>query len=183
MNLTTNSFAFPALSMRATNSQNQVQGGLPAYQNDTAAGQFAPNKPTPSLATIHGLNNLPTSNSTNWVNFMPSFAEGDALLTIYRDQMTPHFPFIVVEASVSAETLNLEKPFFYLCIIAVTKLSSSHQKALGKLIMQQLGERLFARGERNLDLLLGTLTYAAWFVFPTYLSPVPGRANLHQVLL
>jgi len=155
--------------MRATSSQGLVRNELPVFQNGTATGQFAPNKPALSLATIHGLNNFPASYSTNWVNFMPSFAEGDALLTIYRDQMTPQFPFIVVENTVSAETLNLEKPFFYLCIIAVTKLNSAHQKALGKLIMKELGERLFARGERNLDLLLGALTYASWYVCQVFL--------------
>jgi len=183
MNLTTSSFGFPTLSMRATNSENEVQSEMPTYQNGAAAGQFSPNKAAPSLATIHGLNNFPASNSTNWVNFMPSFAEGDAFLAIYRNQMTPHFPFIVVEESVSAETLNLDKPFFYLCIIAVTKLNSSHQKALGKLIMQQLGERLFARGERNLDLLLGSLTYAAWLVFFKYLWFGSGQADILKVLL
>ncbi|KAE9372631.1 hypothetical protein N431DRAFT_545212 [Stipitochalara longipes BDJ] len=171
INPMTGSFSFPALSMRASSAQGQVRGELPAYQKGTAAAQFIPNRPTPSLATIHGLNNFPALDSNNWINFMPSFAEGDVLLAIYRDKLTPQFPFIVLPQSVSAETLNLEKPFFYLCIIAVTKLNSLHQKALGKLIMKQLGERLFARGERNLDLLLGALTYAAWCFYNCWNIP------------
>jgi len=39
-----------------------------------------------------------------------------------------------------------------------------NNKVLGKLVMKQLAERVFEKSEKNLNLLLGALTYATWFV-------------------
>jgi len=49
-------------------------------------------------------------------------------------------------------------------VYRVTCWDGDMQKSRGKSIMKQLSERVFANGERNMDLLLGALTYAGWCV-------------------
>lgn len=164
LNTTTRSVSFPARSTTVSGSQQQVGRAVSLSENGTPLSSFVPICQFPSLATTHGLNNYPTPDPILANSLMPSFNEADALLVIFRDQLTPHFPFIILPQSVSAENLYLERPFFYVCILAVTIRDSVQQKGLGKMIMKQLGERMFEKGERSLDLLLGSLTYAAWFV-------------------
>jgi hypothetical protein len=95
---------------------------------------------------------------------IPSFVEAEALIDLFRYQILPHFPFITLQQVGSAQQLYQEKPLLYIAILAISSRSSSQQKQLGQLVMKQLAERMFLNGERNLDLLLGVLTYAAWFV-------------------
>lgn len=90
----------------------------------------------------------------------PTPAEANNLLQRFRDEMTPCFPFIVVSPSMTAEQLSQERPFLYACIIAVSSLDPSQQTQIGKLIMKQLADRMIVKSQRNLELLLGILTYA-----------------------
>jgi hypothetical protein len=48
--------------------------------------------------------------------------------------------------------------------MAVTTRNTPQADALGKGFLKQLAERMVVKGERNMDLLLGCLTYAAWYV-------------------
>jgi hypothetical protein len=94
----------------------------------------------------------------------PSVDEGNALLEIFRNHTSSYFPFISVPKSMSAQELRQERPFLYLSILAITSTDYSKQMEFGKLIVKQMFERIFVNGERNLDLLLGVITSAAWFV-------------------
>jgi hypothetical protein len=96
--------------------------------------------------------------------YMPNFAEANALLDIFKGQMSPNFPFIAIPQSMSAEELYHDKPFFFISILAIASRDSVQQKGLGKLLIKQFAERMFVNCERNLDLLLGILTYAGWLV-------------------
>lgn len=155
---------FSAHSPTISRSQNQVDRGMFISQNGRALSQFVPIRQASSPATSHRINNYASSDPILSNSFMPSFAEGDAFLETFRDQLTPQFPFLTLPQPVSAVHLYEERPFFYLCILAVTSRDSVQQQGLGKLVMKQLAERVFERSERNLDLLLGALTYATWFV-------------------
>jgi hypothetical protein len=89
--------------------------------------------------------------------------EAEVLLNRFR-QMTPYFPFIVLPASITARNLLRERPFLYHCIMAVSCQSPQRQIAFGEEMMQYLGEQMLVKGEKSIDLLLGILTYAGWFV-------------------
>jgi hypothetical protein len=78
--------------------------------------------------------------------------------------MIPYFPFIFLPTSTSALDLLQDKPFLYHCIMAVSCRTRPHQIAFGEEIMQYLGEQMLVKGEKSLDLLLGILAYAGWFV-------------------
>jgi hypothetical protein len=94
----------------------------------------------------------------------PSFAEdsmveANSFLNTFRNEMSPFFPFITLPPLITAQELRQQRPFLFLCIKAVTSRNTNQQLELGKTIMKQLAERMFVNGERNLDLLLGVLTY------------------------
>jgi hypothetical protein len=86
----------------------------------------------------------------------------DALLSVFRDEMHPNFPFIVIPDSVLASELRRYRPTLYTAVMAIATRNSQQQRKIGQQFMRQVAERLIIRGERNLDLLLGILTYAGW---------------------
>jgi hypothetical protein len=86
----------------------------------------------------------------------------DVLLTVYRTEMHPNFPYIVIGNSTSASDLRRDRPTLFTAVMAVTTRNSAQQAKLGNQVVQQVSDRLLVRGERNLDILLGILTYASW---------------------
>ncbi len=88
----------------------------------------------------------------------------DILLNIFRQEMNPNFPFISVPDTSTAAQLREDSPTLFTAIMAVTSRVTHQQKALGKMVMKQLAERIFVNEERNMDILLGGLTYAGWLV-------------------
>jgi hypothetical protein len=78
----------------------------------------------------------------------------------FRDEMSPCFPFIVLSPSMTADQLRQERPFLFSCIVAISCHDTAQQLQLGKQVIKQLAERMVVNTERNLDLLLGILTYA-----------------------
>ncbi len=89
----------------------------------------------------------------------------DILLKIFRTEMLPNFPFIAISEGTAAETLRHESPSLFTSIIAVSSRNSAQQAIFGKMVMQQLAERIVVNGERNMDLLQSVLVYAAWYVY------------------
>lgn len=104
----------------------------------------------------------------------PSPEVAEVLLNRFR-QMILYFPFMVLAASTSARDLFQHRPFLYHCIMAVSCRSPSQQIAFGNEMMRYLGEHMLVKGENSLDLLLGILTYAGWFVtlYPSLSSTGP----------
>ena len=91
-----------------------------------------------------------------------TFDEANILLDEWRDHMAPFFPFIIVPPSLSAKDLQRDRPYLLKSILAVASRDCIQQLALGKWLVRQLAERVAVNGERNLDLLLGLLTYTGW---------------------
>ncbi|KAE9380950.1 hypothetical protein N431DRAFT_498703 [Stipitochalara longipes BDJ] len=86
----------------------------------------------------------------------------DMLLAVFRDEMSPNFPFIDMTEFTRAEDLRRERPTLYTVILAVTTRNTLQGRALGQAFLKQLAERMVVNGERNMDLLLACLIYAAW---------------------
>ena len=87
----------------------------------------------------------------------------DELLTIFRKDMQPGFPFLSISDSITAFDVRQDRPSLFTAIMAVVSRNSRRQRALGKVFMKQIADRVVVCVERNMDLLLGTLTYGAWY--------------------
>lgn len=103
-------------------------------------------------------------NSSGPRSYETASHEADYLLDKFRDNMATYFPFVVVPQTMTAKQLQEQRPYLYNAILAVSNRDPTLQRALGKSVMKELAERVIVGGERNLDLLLGVLTYAGWFV-------------------
>jgi len=88
----------------------------------------------------------------------------DQLLAIFRNEMTPNFPFINLTEFPRAADLRRDRSTLYTAIMSVTTRSTPLGKALSEMFLKQLAERMVVKGERNMDLLLACLIYAAWCV-------------------
>jgi hypothetical protein len=89
--------------------------------------------------------------------------EANVLLKRFRNHMAPFLPFLVLPESLSARILNRDRPFLMNAIFAVATHLPSQRYSLGKLLVKRLSN-VMAEGDRNLDMLLGVLTYTGWFV-------------------
>jgi hypothetical protein len=98
--------------------------------------------------------------------------EANAHLDRFRDHMIPFMPFLVLPPSLSAQDLNKERPFLLKTILAVASRDFHRQFAIKKWLLKHLADKMVVNGERNLDLLLGILTYIGWFVFHSIYSCV-----------
>lgn len=102
----------------------------------------------------------------------------EKLLCIFRDEMNPNFPFISIPGSVSVDEMRKDQPSLLTAVMAVTSRDSSNQLALGKILMQQIADRMVINGERNMDLLLAILTFAGWYALVhSNLGPKADHSN------
>ena len=70
------------------------------------------------------------------------------------------------------QDLRKESPFLWLCIMAFTTKSSERRKILIAEIRQVLATRIFAEGEKSVDLLQGLLLYASWGYYTHFSTPI-----------
>ena len=72
-------------------------------------------------------------------------------------------PFVIISPDTSLDHLRRQKPFLLLTILAMASLENLKlQKLLDQEIRDTLGRRVFASGEKSLDLLQGILVYLTW---------------------
>lgn len=84
-------------------------------------------------------------------------------LTKFRTHMLKSFAFLHLPGD--AQSLRRERPFLFLCIIAVSSQSTQRKLELGEKIKRKLTDRIFLDNDStaiNIDLLLGLLTFLAW---------------------
>lgn len=98
----------------------------------------------------------------------------DALLYIYRKNMAPQFPFVIVPDKVSAAELAQTKPFLYKALImAASYHDNTGQCRMAKEIFQYLSTNMILENERSFDLLQGLLVLMAWYVLVVSISSIP----------
>ena len=114
-----------------------------------------------------GLGSTSSSEGSNSIEFSPvvkaALTMEDEALEIFRSQMLRTFPILVIPESMTAQQLRQDRPFLWLCIVAVSSKSSAQQLALGREVRRNIGQKLVLEGEKTLDLLLGLLVYLAWY--------------------
>ncbi|KAG5977151.1 hypothetical protein E4U55_007023 [Claviceps digitariae] len=87
----------------------------------------------------------------------------DVLLELFRTQMQPVFPFVIIPPSVSAFELHASKPFLMSAIRMVTSFRSvrSMSAQLCRL-MSHIADHVLSRSARSLELLQGMLIMVGW---------------------
>ncbi|OJD32505.1 uncharacterized protein BKCO1_37000139 [Diplodia corticola] len=92
-----------------------------------------------------------------------SMQQADVCINVFKTRMTPHFPFVVLPAHVSAAQLRHEKPFLFLAVLAAASFDEMPvQRQLGRLLKQAVSERILAAGGLTFEVLQGLLVYLAW---------------------
>jgi hypothetical protein len=93
----------------------------------------------------------------------------EALLDIFRNEVTPNFPFVVIPCAMTAHQLSLSKPFLLKTIIySSSRRKTPSQPQLSTEILSYISEHLVMEGEKSLELLQGILIYIAWYVNITW---------------
>ena len=121
------------------------------------------NPDTPYAASGTRSSTYHSSDASVALKFEPSVEEAEAYLQAYRETKSPYFPLVLLPA-LNAQQFRQERPFLWLCIMAVSSNNSEQQQALGKEIRLTIGREMLLEGKNNVDLLLGLLIYTAWCV-------------------
>jgi hypothetical protein len=88
--------------------------------------------------------------------------EADALLNEYK-KMSASFPFVPLEADMTAQQLYGDSPMLFLAIMtAASWREHQRQMALDTIFRQELANRTIIRPRRNLGLVQSVLVYLAW---------------------
>ncbi|KHN95987.1 uncharacterized protein MAM_06092 [Metarhizium album ARSEF 1941] len=87
----------------------------------------------------------------------------DVLLEIYRTQMQPVFPFVIIPPSVSASDLRSSRPFLMSAVRMVTSFRSLRSmRAQMCRLMSHIADYVLIRSARTLELLQGVMIMIAW---------------------
>lgn len=92
--------------------------------------------------------------------------DDEHLLHIYREELMPTYPFLIVPQHMTAAALEATRPFLMACIRMVASYRSmrSMQGQLYQL-MTYISEHMLIRSERSLDLLSGIVVILSWHNF------------------
>lgn len=88
----------------------------------------------------------------------------EELLSTFKTQMIPHFPFIVIYPHENAQHLRREKPFLFLAILSTASFADMPlQRLLGNETKKFIASHMVLNGEVSLELLQGLLVFLAWW--------------------
>jgi hypothetical protein len=93
----------------------------------------------------------------------PSEVEAEECLANFQTYKSKFFPCVYISSTTNSHQLRQERPFLWLCIMTVGSKSTSQHQVLGAKIRQTIAEEIVVKSERNIDLLLGLLTFIGWY--------------------
>lgn len=105
------------------------------------------------------------------IGYEPSPVKAEEYLDNFQTRKSKYFPFIYIPSATKAHHLQQERPFLSLCIMAVGSKSTSQQQVLGSKIRQTIAQELVFQSEKNIDLLLGLLTFIGWAHYQVHSKP------------
>ncbi|GLB23587.1 hypothetical protein AtubIFM61612_004182 [Aspergillus tubingensis] len=99
----------------------------------------------------------------NAITAEPTRSQAEEYLSMFVTQKLPYLPFVYFPPGTTAQQLRSDRPFLWLCIMAVTSKSPSQRRTLCNRIRDTVAQRMVhdCYG-RDLDFLLGLLVYIAW---------------------
>lgn len=92
----------------------------------------------------------------------PSPVEAEEYLTHFQTHKSKFLPFVNIPSTINAKQLRQEQPFLWFCIMAVSSQSTAQQQLWGSKIRQTVAQQMVVQSVRNVDLLLGLLTFLGW---------------------
>ncbi|PYH86503.1 hypothetical protein BO82DRAFT_325667 [Aspergillus uvarum CBS 121591] len=130
-------------SQNVSNPQARLQSTEPIEQTSRGLGSAAP---SPEDAALE----LPP-----W--------QAEECLAAFLTQKLPYLPFIDFPSGTTARRLQRERPFTWLCVMAVAAKSAKQRSALCDRVKEIVAQKaVLDYGGRDLDLLLGILIFIAW---------------------
>lgn len=102
----------------------------------------------------------------------------ETLLNIYRDELQPVHPFVVVPTFISAAALKSTRPFLMSAIRMVASFRNlKSMRAQMYHLMKYLSDHMLIRSQKSLDLLLGIIVIAGWYQYHCFV-----HAQLNNLL-
>ena len=118
---------------------------------------------TPATDDCTGLSYDLLSSGFRETSGEPSSVEAEQYLADFQAYKLKYFPFVHISSTMTAQQLQQERPFLWLCIMAVGSKSTSQQQILGSKIRQMVAQEIVVQSQKNIDLLLGLLTFIGWY--------------------
>ncbi|OCL05800.1 hypothetical protein AOQ84DRAFT_298218, partial [Glonium stellatum] len=117
------------------------------------------------------LNSIPYENTVDQSTFQLSSYDAEKFVVTFRTQRSKYFPFLYISSDTCAQQILQERPFLWLYIMAVSSTSTTQQMDLGNQIRHTIARKMLIQNERNIELLLGLLTYIGWVNYQVQNKP------------
>jgi hypothetical protein len=85
-------------------------------------------------------------------------------LDTFRRAFIPTFPFVYIPNTLSASELRHQKPFLWLVVMCLSTKQVSQQFVIEETIWRIISRRIVVEHLATLDLLLGVVCFATWYV-------------------
>ncbi|PYI09938.1 hypothetical protein BO78DRAFT_426933 [Aspergillus sclerotiicarbonarius CBS 121057] len=93
----------------------------------------------------------------------PTPSQAEECLSVFVTHKLPYLPLVYLPPGTTAQRLRRERPFLWLCIMAVASKSPSQRHALCDKIRDTVAQRMVHDyAGRDVDFLLGLLVFMAW---------------------
>lgn len=132
-------------------------------QTTASAHNSAPSSTVHTNSNHNGPALTPATSDSTCSSYEPSPVEAEEYLTDFREYKLKYFPFVCIPPTISAQQLRQERPFLWLCIMAVGSKSTSQQQALGTKVRQTVAQEMIVQSAKSIDLLLGFLAFIGWY--------------------
>ncbi|RAL14436.1 Zn(II)2Cys6 transcription factor [Aspergillus homomorphus CBS 101889] len=110
-----------------------------------------------------GANGPGLTNDSPDVSLELSPWQAEECLAAFVTQKLPYLPFIHIPSSTTAKRLQRERPFMWLCVMAVAAKSVKQRNAICDKVREIVAQKVVhCSGARDLDLLQGILIFMAW---------------------
>ncbi|PQE20137.1 C6 transcription factor protein [Rutstroemia sp. NJR-2017a BBW] len=126
-----------------------------------------PNPNLPSRPSIYTTNTTACLLTHQHEDLSPSDPELEHLIHLYRTELTPRFPFVVLELrpGMSGKEWMAENPLLGKAVVmAASYYNLPRQTRLDVQIVREIAERMLVQGEKTLEGLQAILVFCAWWV-------------------
>lgn len=105
----------------------------------------------------------PRSQSRN-PSYTGAVESDEELLAVFRNELMPQYPFVLIPSNMSADELNAWRPF----LMSTIRMAASFKNAesmRGQMfqIMSYLADHMLLRAEHSIDLLMGVIVVLGWY--------------------
>ncbi|KAL2810528.1 hypothetical protein BJX63DRAFT_434175 [Aspergillus granulosus] len=133
----------------------------------------------PSTAALTPDTNTSEAGGQTSVSFSsraePTALQAEEYLTLFHTQLLPYFPCVYIPPGTTAQQLRRDRPFTWLCIMAVTCKSAGQRRALYDKIKAIVAQQMIHNSANtDIDVLHGLLIYLGWSNQQVY-----NKANIH----